>query len=145
MHRYVSLFTWLAGCGGSSGSPCLTLAGWVSLMASPADSPLVWPGEFFSMTGILSSTAALWRGGTSQLCTGLCTVCTIIGNSNCNHNMQMNSTSDSRGAGADISHLKNRKCRLLHQAVAYLMWSYFLNRALYSTALCCSSTSIQLP
>ena len=27
----------------------------------------------------------------------------------------------------------------------YLMWSYFLNIALYSTALCCSSTSMLLP
>lgn len=27
----------------------------------------------------------------------------------------------------------------------YLMWSYFLKRALYSTARCCSSTSMLLP
>lgn len=60
--------TWLAGGWGSRGSPCLTLTDWISLMGSPVDSPLVWPGVFFSITGILSSTAALQTEEASQHC-----------------------------------------------------------------------------
>ena len=58
--------TWLAGGCGSTTPPCFTWAGRISLMVSPVASPLVWPGEFFSITGILSSTAALWKQGPSH-------------------------------------------------------------------------------
>lgn len=50
--------TWLAGGWGSRLSPGLILTGWLSLTDSPDETPLLCP-EVFSITGILSSTAAL--------------------------------------------------------------------------------------
>lgn len=51
--------TWLAGGWGSTlSAPGLMETGWFSLVDSPDDTPLLCP-EAFSITGILSSTAAL--------------------------------------------------------------------------------------
>lgn len=56
--RYPVIMTWFAGSESKTGSTSLVLAGSGSLI-SPDESPLVWPGEFFSIKGILSNTAAL--------------------------------------------------------------------------------------
>lgn len=51
--------TWLADSEGNPVSAGLGLDASDSLISSPDMSPLVWPGEFLSMIGILSNTAAL--------------------------------------------------------------------------------------
>lgn len=96
----------------------MTLTGWLSLTDSPNDTPLLCP-EVFSITGILSRTAAL-------------------------HHKACMSSDEASDIDAKVVRRFYVTAHVI-DAVTHLMWSYFLNRALYSTALCWSSTSIQLP
>lgn len=102
----------------------MTLSGWLSLTGSPGATPLLCP-EAFSITGILSRTAAL------------------------PHKVRVSALAS--GTSEDASDTNAKVARRFYvtehatDAATHLMWSYFLNRALYSTALCWSSTSMQLP
>lgn len=102
----------------------MTLSGWLSLTDSPDDTPLLCP-EALSITGILSRTAALHH----EAC-----ISALMS-----------------GTNGDAVHINAKVVRRFSvtehvtDAATHLMWSYFLKRALYSTALCWSSTSIQLP
>lgn len=102
----------------------MTLTGWLSLTDSPGATPLLSP-EVFSITGILSRTAALHhKGRVSSLMSGT-----------------SEDAWDTNAEGLRRFYVTEH----VIDAVSHLMWSYFLNRALYSTALCWSSTSMQLP
>lgn len=57
--------TWLGGGWASRLSTGLILTGWLSLTGPPDETPLLCP-EVFSITGILSSTAALNRWSVSE-------------------------------------------------------------------------------